>query len=86
MRACNRFLNGSKTLCADRMLHLTGILGCNLRVNSDRSQPSGQKGMSFINLICNFLPGFRQIDKSILINRNVITGFQILHCNTDTRF
>ena len=34
----------------------------------------------------NFLPGFRQIDKSVLINRNVITGFQILHCNTDTRF
>ena len=29
---------------------------------------------------------FRQIDKSVLINRNVITGFQILHCNTDTRF
>ena len=31
MRACNRLLNGRKTLCADRMLHLTGILGCNLR-------------------------------------------------------
>jgi len=75
-----------KAFLADHMLDLTGILYGGFRRDAEFLKPGGNEQMPFIDHFGNFLSAFREIDKALFGNRDLIFLFQIFHGNADAGF